>query len=334
MQATPWPAAKGRIVPRMPNPYVSGVRPAMPPMPRASRRARRVRLLIIGCGDVGQRILRLLPGQGHAVQVLALTSSPEKMPVLRAAGALPVLGNLDDAASLRRLAGVAQYVLHLAPPPGQGQTDTRTQALLRALGRRSVPRALVYVSTTGVYGDAEGAWVDESRPLAPRTARAQRRVQAEQQLRRFGQRRGTRLALLRAPGIYAPDRVGGTPRTRLEKGLPVLRAQDDVFTNHIHADDLARAAWLALWRAPAQRAFNVCDDSVLRMGDYFDQAADLYGLPRPPRIDRAQAQQQLPATMLSFMSESRRLRNARLKTELRLQLRWPDVLQGLAAAGG
>ena len=197
-----------------------------------------------------------------------------------------------------------------------------------------MPRALVYVSTTGVYGDAGGAWVDESRPLAPRTARAQRRVQAEQQLRRFGQRHGTRLALLRAPGIYAPDRVGGTPRARLEKGLPVLRAQDDVFTNHIHADDLARAAWLALWRAPAQRAFNVCDDSVLRMGDYFDQAADLYGLPRPPRIDRAQAQQQLPATMLSFMSESRRLRNARLKTELRLQLRWPDVLQGLAAAGG
>lgn len=303
-------------------------------MSRASRRGRRVRLLIIGCGDVGQRILRLLPGQSHAVQVLALTSSPEKMPVLRAAGALPMLGNLDDMASLRRLAGVAQYVLHLAPPPGQGQIDTRTQALLRVLGRRSVPRALVYVSTTGVYGDAEGAWVDESRPLAPRTARAQRRVQAEQQLRRFGQRRGTRLALLRAPGIYAPDRVGGTPRTRLEKGLPVLRAQDDVFTNHIHADDLARAAWLALWRAPAQRAFNVCDDSVLRMGDYFDQAADLYGLPRPPRIDRAQAQQQLPATMLSFMSESRRLRNARLKTELRLQLRWPDVLQGLAAAGG
>lgn len=303
-------------------------------MSRASRRGRRVRLLIIGCGDVGQRILRLLPGQSHAVQVLALTSSPEKMPVLRAVGALPMLGNLDDVASLRRLAGVAQYVLHLAPPPGQGQIDTRTQALLRVLGRRSVPRALVYVSTTGVYGDANGDWVDESRPLAARSARAQRRVQAEQQLRRFGQRRGTRLALLRAPGIYAPDRVGGTPRARLEKGLPVLRAEDDVFTNHIHADDLARAAWLALWRAHAQRAFNVCDDSVLRMGDYFDQAADLYGLPRPPRIDRAQAQQQLPATMLSFMSESRRLRNARLKTELRLQLRWPDVLQGLAAAGG
>src|SRR5574344_2221949 len=128
MQATPWPAAKGRIVPRMPNPYVSGVRPAMPPMPRASRRARRVRLLIIGGGDVGQRILRLLPGQGHAVQVLGLTSSPEKMPVLRAAGALPMLGNLDDVASLRRLAGVAQYVLHLAPPPGQGPADTRTHA--------------------------------------------------------------------------------------------------------------------------------------------------------------------------------------------------------------
>lgn len=292
---------------------------------------RRARLLIVGCGDVGQRVLQLPALQRRALRVLVLTSSVQKMAPLQALGALPVPGNLDDAASLRRLSGIAHYVLHLAPPPGQGVVDTRTQALLRALGRGRAPKALVYVSTTGVYGDAGGAWIDETHALAPRTARAQRRVDAERRLRRFGQQRGTRVALLRAPGIYAPDRVGGTPRARLEKGTPILQAQDDVFTNHIHADDLARACWLALWRAKPQRALNVCDDSVLRMGDYFEQAADVYGLARPPRVSRAQAQALLPAMQLSFMSESRRLRNARMKRDLRLHLNWPDVLQGLAA---
>jgi nucleoside-diphosphate-sugar epimerase len=318
----------------MSNPYAQGVRPTMFAQARKGARFRRARLLIIGCGDVGQRVLQLLPVRTRAVQVLALTSTPHKAPMLRALGAQPLVGDLDGAASLRRLAGVAQYVLHLAPPPGQGTVDTRTQALLRALGRGRAPRALVYVSTTGVYGDAAGAWVDENRPLAPRSARALRRVDAERQVRRFGLRRGTRTALLRAPGIYAPDRVGGTPRARLEKGQPVLRAQDDVFTNHIHADDLARACWLALWRARPQRALNVCDDSALRMGDYFDQAADLYGLPRPLRVSWAQAEAMLTPMQLSFMRESRRLRNARLKHELRLRLRWPDVLQGLAAGVG
>ena len=157
MQAPTAPAAKGRIVPRMSNPYAQGVRPTMFAQARKGARFRRARLLIIGCGDVGQRVLQLLPVRTRAVQVLALTSTPHKAPMLRALGAQPLVGDLDEAASLRRLAGVAQYVLHLAPPPGQGTVDTRTQALLRALGRGRAPRALVYVSTTGVYGDCAGA---------------------------------------------------------------------------------------------------------------------------------------------------------------------------------
>jgi nucleoside-diphosphate-sugar epimerase len=148
-------------------------------------------------------------------------------------------------------------------------------------------------------------------------------------VRFFGRGTGVRTALLRIPGIYAPDRAGGTPRDRLLKGTPVLTPEDDVYTNHIHAEDLARAVLAALWRGRAQRAYNVSDDSELRMGDYFDLAADLYGLPRPPRVPRSTAQEQLPLMLLSFMSESRRLDNSRLKNELRLKLRHPTVDSGL-----
>ena len=169
----------------------------------------------------------------------------------------------------------------------------------------------------------------ESSPLRPRTPRAQRRADAEQAVRHFGRAAHVRASILRIPGIYAPDRVGGTPRGRLEKGTPVLRAEDDVYTNHIHADDLARACIAALWRGQPQRIYNVSDDTVLKMGDYFDMAADLYDLPRPPRIARDAAPSQLSLMLLSFMSESRRLDNARLKRELGLRLRYPTVEAGL-----
>ena len=169
----------------------------------------------------------------------------------------------------------------------------------------------------------------KARPVAPHTPRAQRRVDAERQVRFFGRGAGTRSSILRIPGIYAPDRSGGTPRDRLAKGTPVLAAQDDVYTSHIHADDLARAVVAALWRGRPQRAYNASDDTELKMGDYFDLAADLYGMPRPPRVPRSTAQEQLPLMLLSFMSESRRLENARMKKELRLRLRHPTVASGL-----
>lgn len=346
-------------------------------VPRAlPSRFKRQRVLIVGCGDVGQRVARLwrpmerrismeLPGGAQSISadvpdliaekgaqphhrlslVRALTSSPEKCAALRARGILPLQGNLDDAASLRRLAGLAQRVVHLAPPAAiasvEGETaasvqDRRTRHLLRALVRRahSAP-ALVYGSTSGVYGDWQGAWVDEAMPLRATTARALRRVDAESQLRSWALRfqdSGARVHVLRIPGIYAGDREGGTPVARLLRGTPALRAEDDVFTSHIHADDLARAVALALWRGKPQRTTNVADDSILRMGDYFDLAADLWQLPRPPRISRAEAVQQLSPVLLSFMSESRRIANRRMKMELGLRLRYPTVQQGLAAA--
>ena len=301
------------------------------PLGALPARFRRERVLIVGCGDVGLRVARLL---GARVRLLALTSSPGRVSSLRERGITPLAGNLDQPSSLARLAGLATRVVHLAPTPGEAESqwwrDPRTLALLRALHRRGPPASLVYGSTTGVYGDCDGARIDETRALNPRTPRAQRRVDAERAVRHYGRAAYVRASILRIPGIYAPDRAGGTPRERLLKGTPVLQAPDDVYTSHIHADDLARAVQLALWRGRPQRAYNVADDSELKMGDYFDLAADLYGLPRPPRVPRSTAQDALPLMLLSFMSESRRLVNDRMRRELRLALRYPTVSEGLA----
>jgi nucleoside-diphosphate-sugar epimerase len=299
------------------------------PIAMSPTRSRRLSLLIVGCGDVGQRVVRLL---APTWRVLALTSTPAKVPLLRALGAIPLVGDLDVPATLGRLAGVADVVLHLAPPTGDGVRDRRTAALLQALARGRRVRRLVYASTSGVYGDCAGQWLDEARSVAPATDRARRRVDAEARLRWFGRRHGVSVSILRVPGIYAVGRIGGDPRERLLRGAPVLAARDDVFTNHIHADDLARAYVAALWRGAPQRVYHACDDSAMRMGTYFDLAAEIFDLPRPPRVTRAEAAQRLNATQLSFMSESRRLVNQRIKRELQLRLLYPNVADGLRAS--
>jgi nucleoside-diphosphate-sugar epimerase len=295
---------------------------------RPLRHMRQPRLLIIGCGDVGQRVARAL---GPGWRVRALTSQPERAAALRAQGITPLIGNLDAPATLRRLGALAPRVLHLAPPPGSGDHDPRTRSLLQALGRTGACQRLVYGSTTGVYGDTGGARFDETRTVAPVNARARRRVAAESSIRGWAVGHGVQASILRIPGIYAGDRPGGHPRERLARGTPVLRAEDDVYTNHIHADDLARLCIAALLRGRPQRIWHACDDTELKMGDYFDLAARLCGLPLPRRISREEARAQLSPMLLSFMSESRRLDNQRMKRELRVALRYPDVTTGLLA---
>ena len=284
-------------------------------------------ILIVGSGDVARRILSHL---AQRYRVYALLRDTSRANAWRAAGAIPVLADLDDRASLDRLSGLADVVLHLAPPPGEGAKDTRTRNLLAALSKtKSLPRQLVYVSTTGVYGDCGGAVIDETRSLNPESSRAGRRVDAEQVLRRWGKNTGVSITILRAPGIYAADRL---PVERLKKGMPALLAADDVFTNHIHADDLALACLAAMRHGGANRAYNVVDDSDLQMADYFDRVADAFDLPRPPRIAREVAEQTLSPMQMSFMRESRRIGNQRLKTELKLRLAYPSVDVGIAEA--
>ncbi len=276
-------------------------------------------LLIAGMGDIGRRIATVHP----EVRMLGVARSPESAALARASGALPVSADLDRRSSLTRLAGLSPWVLHLAPPPTDSEGDSRTRHLIAALGKRgSLPRRLVYISTSGVYGNCNGERVFEHRPTSPKNARARRRVDAERQLRRFAARNGIKLAILRAPGIYAADRL---PLERIGKQTPAVRSEEDSYTNHVHADDLARLAWLALFRGKNNRVYHAVDDSVKKMGDYFDMVADHFGLPRPPRISRAEAQKVLSPALLSFLNESRILDNTRLKQELRAELKYPDV---------
>jgi nucleoside-diphosphate-sugar epimerase len=345
----------------------------------ATRKLRRARVLIAGCGDVGLRCAPLLADRAAAPRVIALSSQPARLAELRAAGTTPLIGDLDKRRSLRRLAGLACTVLHLAPPQKTGDNDTRTRALIAALSapRRSVarvatsavarqrawrgwfratfksrpsagvnPRAkavkrasivpdrvssaaarrrpirVVYASTSGVYGDCGGAWIDETQPVRPDNARAKRRVSAEAQLRRATRRGVLSASIVRIPGIYAGNRL---PLARLQKGTPALASADDVYTNHIHADDLAAILVLAIRRLRPQRVVHASDDSELRMGDYFDRIADAFGLPRAPRVSREEAEAQLEPMMLSFMRESRRLQNSRLRDEMRYTLRYPSI---------
>lgn len=297
------------------------------PRIRRGRRFGRPRLLIVGCGDIGLRILARLRDR---YRVIALTSTPARVRELRCAGALAIAGDLDARATLARCAPFGARVIHLAPPPNRGRRDPRTRHLIAALAGRGA--RLVYVSTTGVYGDARGAWLDETARVAPANERAFRRVDAERTLRRAGASGALHVSILRTPGIY--DERERLPLERLREGLPALAATDDVHTNHIHAGDLARIAIAALHRGAPQRVYNAVDDSDLKMGEYFDLVAERFDLPRPPRLPRDELKTAVSPTMYSFMSESRRLRNARIKRELRVRLLYPTVADALAGSAG
>ena len=266
------------------------------------------RLLIIGFGDIARRAAPQLERRFGISRISRQDGF-----------------DLDRPETLR-FEG-ADAVLHLAPPPRTGDADPRTANLLAALEKgRILPARLVYVSTSGVYGDCGGARVDESRPIAPATPRARRRADAERQLNAWCSEKKTSLTILRTPGIYAADRL---PVDRLRAGTPVLRAEDDVYTNHIHADDLARAVLRALEPDAPAGVFNACDDSEIRMGDWLDLVADRHGLPRAPRHTRARIVDLVSKDVYSFMSESRRLDNRRFKHELGVRLRFPTVHEGL-----
>jgi nucleoside-diphosphate-sugar epimerase len=279
------------------------------------------RLLILGCGDVGMRLLPLVRGR---FRVFAVTSQASRRTELRAAGAIPIVADLDQPASLVRLARLAHAIVHLAPPQSQGAQDKRTRNLTAILPDHAT---LVYVSTTGVYGNCDGAQFNETHPVNPQNPRARRRVDSEQVLRAWARRSGASLAILRVPGIYAAQRL---PIERLQKGTPALLPDEDVYTNHIHADDLAHIIALALFRALPNRVYHAVDDSDLKMGEYFDAVADACHFPRPLRLPRAEIEKVVSPMLLSFMSESRRPTNERIKSELGVHLRYPQVRDALA----
>ena len=241
------------------------------------------RLLIAGYGDVARRLVSQLPAR------------TEVRPLSRRLGC-----DLDRPETLAGIGGWADAVLHCAPPPGAGEGDPRTANLLATLESAILPGRIVYVSTSGVYGDCGGALVDETRAPNPQSARARRRVDAEHRLQQWCARRSVALVVLRAPGIYAADRL---PLERLRAGIPAQRDEDDIYTNHIHADDLAATALRALAEDAPAGVYNASDDTHMKMGTWLDLVADRAGLPRPPRIARRGAESKIPHALISFLRE-------------------------------
>jgi len=277
------------------------------------------RILIIGCGDIGMRVARQL---SRSYRIFALTSQKSRFQELRGVGAIPILGDLDKPDSLWRLSGLAETVIHLAPPQNSGHHDCRTRNLLRILAQGTdTVRRLIYVSTTGVYGDHQGAQVSEITPVNPQSERAKRRVDAELALRLWAPAHGVALTILRVPGIYALDRL---PIERIQAGTPALLSAEDAYSNHIHSEDLARLVCAAVYHGKPQRVINACDGGETKMGDYFDEVADAFALARPPRLPAADLQKLVSPMLWSFMRESRRVRNTRL-AELKTPLRYPSV---------
>lgn len=284
----------------------------------AGARLGRPRLLIVGCGSVGARIVARLNGR---FRIFATTTSAEHCAALREAGAVPIVLDLDGP-SVDRIKRLAPRVICLVPPAPEGGPDKRIASLLREL--RRPPAHFIYISTTGVYGDRRGALVDESAQPAPITERARRRVDSERRARA----RPWQASVLRVPGIYGPGRL---PIERLRRAIPAPLAADDALTNHIHIDDLARICVASLFRAAPRRVYNAVDDSCLRLGEYLDLVADQFGLPRAPRLPWEALRGAVSPMQFSFFQESRRLSNRRLKSELRVRLQFPTVHDGVVA---
>lgn len=279
---------------------------------------------IVGCGDVGLRVGRLELEAGRAVA--ALVRSDANAVALSNQGFEIVRGDLDQPGSLHDHPLRPEVLYYFAPPPPTGQTDPRLSAFLDSLHPAQFPGRIVYISTSGVYGDCQGEWVAEDRPLNPRSDRARRRLAAENLIRDWCLPRDIAFVLLRVPGIYGPGRL---PVDRISRGVPVLREEESPFSNRIHADDLAAACLAAARRGRSGQAYNVSDGHPSTMTDYFYQIADALELPRPPAISMDEARKRLSPGMLSFLDESKRLDNRRMLSELRVPLRHPDLASGL-----
>jgi nucleoside-diphosphate-sugar epimerase len=284
-------------------------------------------VLIVGCGYVGRRVAGLELDGGAAVAALARSGASAER--LRAHGIEPLSGDLDAPASLRSLPASGVDLYCLAPPPSRGVTDPRLAALLDVLVPGNRPRRIVLISTTGVYGDCHGEWVGEDRPPNPQADRARRRLDAENRLRAYSARHGVGFVILRVAGIYGPGRL---PEERLRRGDPVLCEEESPWSNRIHVDDLARACVAAMRHARANVVINATDGHPSTMTDYFNRVADALGLPRPPTVSMAEARARLSAGMLSYLDESKRLDNRRLREELGVELHYPDLVTGLKAS--
>ncbi len=281
-------------------------------------------ILIVGCGDIGVRVAQLEKQAGRKVS--GLVRSEEGAERLRSYGIVPVMGTLDDLTSLSDLPTGGKLVYYFAPPTGGGPFDSRMRSFCQAVSAGPLPEKVVYMSTSGVYGDCGGEWVTEETPLNPQTSRAQRRVDAETTLKEWGQEHSVPVIILRVTGIYGPGRL---PLARIQQGHPVLREEESPPTNRIHADDLAVVSVKAAETATDGDIFNVSDGQPGTMTQYFNLVSELLDLPPLPQVDMEEAKRVMNPMMLSYLTETRRMDNRKMIDQLGVTLTYPNLKAGL-----
>ena len=285
-----------------------------------------MRVTIVGCGDIGERVAKTLLSQKVAVKVLVRQATRAKH--LSNIGLNVTQVDLDqDDIDQPLIAGAR--VIWLAPPPQSGCEESRIKRWLNNLNGEALPQKIVYISTSGVYGDCNGAWVDESTATNPQAERSKRRLDAEQQLVRWCKQHRVPCVILRVAGIYGEGRW---PLERIKRGTPVVKKSEAAFSNRIHQDDLAQVCVAALLRDEAQGVINVSDGQPSTMTDYFQQIARAFSLPALPEITLQEAKQQLSPAMLSYLTESRRIDNRKMVKLLDMKLKYPTLEAALVVA--
>ena len=283
-------------------------------------------IFIVGCGDIGQRVATLW--QNRSFDVFALTHSEENATQLQSNDIMPIRGDLDSAETLQDLPVRNALVYYFAPPPRSGETEPRMTNFLDAISIDALPVHLLYMSTSGVYGDTGGEWVTENSPLNPKTDRSKRRVDAERQVRGWSAETGIPFTILRVPGIYGPGRL---PIGKVKSGRPVLREGDAPYSNRIHADDLARICVDVVTDGEPSETYNVNDGNPGSITQYYFTLADLLGIERPPTISMEAAREQFSPMLLSFLEESKRLDISKLRDHIGYEPIYPSLEKGVAA---
>ena len=283
-------------------------------------------IIIAGCGYIGKLLARQLlkkkiPASGIVSSAASLAECKQRH--------IPC-GIIDLDQPQADINLTDHHLIYLAPPPASGKKDTRITNFLNAI-EKYPPARFVLISTTGVYGDCKGAWIDESAPLNPTAERAYRRADAEQQAQQYCPRHGIALVILRVAGIYGPGKL---PLARIKSGQAIVNQQDSPFTNRIHADDLVNVCEKALLNPDITGIYNVTDGHPGTMYEYFTGVAAAMNLPAPPAISLEDARHQLSEGMLSYMAESRRINNKKLLNDFKLVLQYPrlkDALEDMKA---
>jgi len=281
-------------------------------------------ILIVGCGDIGERVAGLCGKK--AWSVTGLVRSSASIIRLKQAGVDAYQMDLDRKKNRPALPLKKSVVLYLAPPPNEGDTDPLIRQFLAAIASNALPEKIVLLSTTAVYGNCQGDWITEAHKANPQTSRGLRRLDAEQAVQKWSERTGVPMVLLRVGGIYGAGRL---PIESIKKGTPILHEADSPFTNRIHQDDLAQVCIAAIERGRVGEVYNISDGQPSTMSRYFKDIAQVFDLPQPPEVSLEEAEKVMSAGMLSYLKESRRIDNGKMLEELGVVLRYADLAAGL-----